>query len=131
MFSQACAHASWASGVMPKSRAPTIDLPDPAVKAWLDEHVAAADMDIDRMFCYKKADRAKGPSWSCLQKHRHKLMDVVVLTGGKLLKLQKLEGQVGSWLEKHAPGKFNADSVSLVVRCEHDNHVLRILNDHN
>ena len=83
MLSQACAHASWASGVYhAKKQDPTIDLPDPAVKAWLDEHVAAADMDIDRMFCYKKADRAKGPSWACSRGHRHKLMDLMVLTGG-------------------------------------------------
>ena len=94
------------------NRSSSVDFPDEQAARLLSEHVKMADATKQKMFTYRKQTHGCRPGWSDIWVLRHFYTDLIVMTGGKLLRQRQWEQQLAKFLSDHGQ-PMNSDAVSL------------------
>ena len=99
----------------PRTRAVSVSLEDKVAETIFKDHIRLKDLEYDSLWEYHKG-HSHGPSWGKLHANRAFLMDLVVATRGRLLKMMPWEKQLGAFLHKFAERKFDDDQVAAIAR---------------
>ena len=99
-------------GSRKRPRCVGVDLSDDVADKWFQQSLCLGDVEKDSFWEYKKMGYNDHADWEGLEKNNNNLMDLVIHTQGKLLKLKKFETQLKSFCDKRWPGRYNIDDIS-------------------